>query len=192
MRMTISARRMELTEALRTHVESRLDKLRVHFDRVIDVDVVLTVEKHRHIAEVTLFANGVHMHSKEESEDMYASIDTAVERLHRQILKFKDRVGARRYAPVKIAAAALEAEEAVEEIGEEESSDDGSISHLASTQRPVHREKLTLKPMSVDEAILQLDLLQDEFLVFMNADTQQMNVVYTREDGSYAVIEPAY
>ncbi len=70
MQLDISARHMELTDALKSHVKTRLEKLRGHFDRVIDVNVVLSVEKHRHVAEVTLHANGVRIHGKESSLDM--------------------------------------------------------------------------------------------------------------------------
>lgn len=187
MRLNISARHMELTDALKTHVESRLEKVCIHFDRVIDADVVLDVSKHRHIAEVTLHANGVRMHSKEESGDMYASIDASVEKLHKQIHKFKDR-GARR-APVKIAEAAIMAEAAAEMPALAPTNGEAET---APARRSVRRESLSMKPMNVEEAVLQLDLLQDSFLVFMNADTQKVNVVYEKEDGSYAVIEPQY
>lgn len=187
MRLSISARRMELTDALRAHVQNRLEKLRFHFDRVMDADVVLTVEKHRHIAEVTLHANGVTMFSKESSSDMYASVDAAVEKLHKQIHKFKARRG--RFAPVKLAEAAVLVEEPVlAGAGSSLESEDGVAQ--AAPQPMVYREKVGVKPMSVEEAILQLDLLEDDFLMFTNAETQQVNVVYRKEDGAYGVIEP--
>jgi len=186
MHLNISARHMELTDSLKGHVETRLDKVRVHFDRVIDVEVVLDVEKHRHIAEVTLHANGVRMHSKEASPDMYASIDAAVDKLHKQIHKFKDREG--RFAPVKLSEAAVLAEEpALAAVGAS-----AAVEAPEPESRPIFREKISMKPMSVDEAALQLDLLQDRFLVFTNADTQKVNVIYAKDDGSLGVIEPQY
>lgn len=174
---------MELTDALKTHVETRLEKIRGHFDRVIDAEVVLGVEKHRHIAEVTLHANNVRMHSKEESPDMYQSIDLAVDKLHKQIHKFKERG---RYMPLKVVEAGA-AEEAAEipVTG-------GANPAEAMPQRVVISEKLTLKALTVEEALHQLDLLKDPFLVFTNVETQQMNVIYSKEDGTFAVIAPQY
>jgi putative sigma-54 modulation protein len=189
MRLTISARHMELTDALKTHVENRLEKVRGHFDRVIDAEVVLDIEKHRHIAEVTLHANGVRMHSKEQSPDMYQSIDAVVDKLHKQIHKFKERG---RYVPLKVTEATLLAQEEAPAVPVMASSGVNGEEKAAVSERPVLREKLTMKPMSVDEAILQLELMKEAFLVFTNADTQHVNVIYSKEDGSYAVIEPQY
>ncbi|MDX9974639.1 MAG: ribosome-associated translation inhibitor RaiA [FCB group bacterium] len=185
MQLTVSARHMELTDALKSHVETRLEKIRGHFDRVIDAEVVLGVEKHRHIAEVILHANNVRMHSKEESPDMYQSIDAAVDKLHKQIHKFKERG---RYMPLKIVQAELLAQdtEAPEPVAA------GANGTEQAEAKRVVTEKLVMKPMTVGEAILQLDLLHDPFLVFMNAESQQVNVVYSKEDGSYAVVEPQY
>lgn len=187
MRLTISSRHMEMTDALRSHVESRVEKVRCHFDRVIDAEVVLDVEKHRHIAEVTLHANGVRMHSKESSTDMYASIDAAVDKLHRQIHKFKDRVGRR--APVKLGEILVAAEAAAQATNGKEPVD--GVAAVAARPR-IHHETISMQPMTVDEALVQLELSQDPFLVFTNSETQQVNVLYTRDDGSYGHIEPQY
>lgn len=91
MQITIAGRHVEVTEALKAHIEKELEKTRGHFDRVIDANVVLTVEKHRHIAEITLNANGVRFHGKVSSPDMYTSVDATVDKLDNQIRKFKDR-----------------------------------------------------------------------------------------------------
>ena len=89
MRITISGRKMEVTDALREHIETGLAKVRTHFDKIIDANVVLAVEKRRHIAEVTLLANGIRIHGKEESDDMYASVDAVVLKLDKQVRRFK-------------------------------------------------------------------------------------------------------
>lgn len=186
MRVSIAGRHLDMTEALKSHVESRLDKVRNHFDKVIDVDVVLSVEKHRHIAEVTLHANGVRIHGKETSTDMYASVDQVVDKIDRQIRKFKDRW--QRFQPRK-GKLAVVAPEHLEAPVEERHATEGPAEEL---KRQVVREPLTMKPMTVDEAVLQLELANDTFFVFMNAETQHVNVLYAKHDGTYALIEPEY
>lgn len=182
MRVSIAARHLDMTDAIRSHVESRLDKVRQHFDRVIDVDVVLSVEKHRHTADVTVHANGVRIHGKETSTDMYTSVDTAVGKIDRQILKFKDRQ--HRYQP-RDGKVAVVAPEAIE-IPLEERHEDAAPGAKALVHEPI-----TTKPMSVDEAAMQLGLSNDTFLVFRNAQTQEVNVVYCKHDGTIGHIDPA-
>ena len=92
MKVTITGRHMDVTDALRAYIENGLEKIRVHFDRVIDAEVILSVEKHRHLAEMNLHANGVRIHSKESSSDMYASVDVVLDKLDTQVRKFKDRI----------------------------------------------------------------------------------------------------
>lgn len=186
MRVTVTGRHMELTSALRNYIESNLEKLAHHFDKVIDADVVLSVEKHRHIAEVNLHANGVRIHGKETSADMYASVDAVMNKLERQVRKYKDRIN--RHQP-RTSREARFYQHALLQLPE----DNG---HKESVQAPAHREvqreKLTMKPMTVDEGVMQLDLLDEPFLVFMNAETSQVNVLYKHSDGTLGLIEPQF
>ncbi len=176
---------MEMTEALKTYVEKNIEKLRGHFDKVITADVVLTVEKHRHIAEMTLTANGLRIHSKESSPDMYMSVDAVTNKLDKQITKFKTRI--QRHKPRE----SKESRNYLLNIVEIDHSDNGE-NERAPRHRIVQHEKLPMKPMSIDEAALQLELADDCFMVFSNAETQQVNVIYTREDGTYGLIEPQF
>ncbi len=188
MRVSIAGRHLEMTDALKSHVEERLDKVRAHFDKVIDVDVVLTVEKHRHIAEVTVHANGVRIHGKESSGDMYASVDMVIEKIDRQILKFKDRN--HRFQPRKGKVAVLPANEISAAVEAER--EEVAVATEPAGPRAVVREPLSMKPMNVDEAILQLEISNDSFLVFSNSDTQQVNVLYVKDDGTFGLIEPEF
>jgi len=181
---------METTDALKSHVETRLQKLRGHFDRVIDADVVLSVEKHRHIAEITLHANGIRIHGKESSGDMYASVDAVVEKLDKQVRKFKDRIN--RYQPRKGKEAREYSHNIIAFDGPRAEEASESAEPELGGHRIVLREKLAMKPMSVEEAAMQLELADEKFLVFSNADTQQVNVVYAREDGTYGLVEPQF
>lgn len=188
MNATITGRHMELTEALKSYIETGLRKIRAHFDKVIDVEVVLSVEKHRHIAEINLHANGVRIHSREESSDMYASVDAVLEKLTRQVRKYKDRIN--RHQPLTDRELRMYQHAVV--VPEPVNGDQ----HAEPTQEPQHqvvqREKLPMKPMTLDEAILQFELVEESFLVFTNAETSQVNVLYSRGDGSYGLIEPGF
>ena len=187
MNTTITGRHMEMTDALKAYIENGLQKIEAHFDKVIDADVVLDVEKHRHIAEINLHANGVRIHSREVTSDMYASVDAVLNKLEKQIRKFKDRINrhqprrtkeARDYMHAIIAMGG--AQEPVEDATEEAQS------------RVIQRERIPMKPMSVDEAVMQLELVDDKFLVFSNAETSQVNVLYARDDSTYGLIEPQF
>lgn len=187
MNLTITGRHMDLTEALKAYVETGVHKIRSHFDKVIDVDVVLTVEKHRQECEVNLHANGVRVHAKETTADMYASVDACLAKLDKQIKKFRDRIN--RHQP-RSSRETRAYHLGVIEMIEQEASGDGAVQVLAPAHRVVRREKLEMKPMSVDEATMQLDLIEERFIVFVNADSQQVNVMYARDDGTYGLIEP--
>ena len=184
MNVSISGRRMEVTDAIRDHVDSGLLKIKQHFDRVIDVKVVLSVEKRRHLAEINLHANGLQINAKESSDDMYGSIDSALQKIERQVTKHKGRI--QRHKP-RAMREAREIEHQVIEIAGGEDGDEASRTHEV-----IHREKVALKSLSVTEAAFQLDLLEDSFFVFSNAETQQVNVMYSRDDGTYGLIEPQF
>jgi putative sigma-54 modulation protein len=183
MNLSVTGRHVEVTDALKSYVEGGLTKLRTHFDKVIDANVVLSVEKHRHIAEINLHANGIRIHGKESSSDMYASVDAVLGKLDKQIRRFKDRIN--RHQPRVSKEETNYSHEIIQALEDKELADgNGSKHHV------VMREKLPVKPMSVDEAVMQLELVDDPFLVFTNADTRQVNVIYAREDGTYGLIEP--
>lgn len=189
MNVNLTGRHMEMTDALRAYIENGLKKIETHFDKIIEADVVLDVEKHRHIAEVNLHANGVRIHSREASADMYASVDAVMEKLEKQIRKFKDRIN--RHQPRR-ARENKAYQHAIISMGlidglEEDDNGDSQYAH-----KVVLREKIPLKPMNVDEAVMQLDLVEEPFLVFTNADTSQVNVLYAREDKTYGLIEPQF
>lgn len=183
MNISIATRHTELTPALRGHVESALGKIREHFDKVIDADVVLSVEKRRHIAEINLHANGLRINAKDSTEDMYSSVDGAVTKLDRQVLKHRDRI--KRHQP-RTSREARSYNHSIVNFDDVEP--DVEVSRPGS--RIIVHENVPIKPMSVQEATLQLDLVEDLFLVFENADTGRVNVVYKRADQKVGHIEP--
>ncbi len=191
MNVKITGRHMEMSDALKSYIENALNKLTHYFDKIITADVILDVEKHRHICEININANGMRIHSKEISTDMYASVDAVIEKLDRQIRKFKDKiknhkprsfVETRKYKHV-----ILEIKDEAEKIESKVNETDSGISHEI-----VHREQIVLKPMTVDEALMQIQLLEEPFLVFINLETSQVNVLYPRGNSTYGLIEPQF
>lgn len=190
MEHTIAGRHMEVTDALKDHIAGALDKIESHFDKVISADVVLSVEKLRHIAEINLVANGLRIHGREDSDDMYTSVDKVISKIDKQVLKHKSRIN--RHTP-RTAKEARHYEHAILAApggGDNGQSEVAVEEHV--THREVSREQIPMKPMTVDEAVMQLDLTDDLFLVFSNANTSQVNVLYKHKDGTFGLIEPQY
>lgn len=185
MNVTVTGRHMEMTDALKAHIDAALGKLESHFDKIIEVDVILDVQKNRHRAEINLHANGLHINGKEDTEDMYASVDAVVAKLDKQVRKYKDRIN--RHQP----RTSREARDYGHAILAVQQPVNGGNEH-EDTHREVHREKIVMKPLSVDEAVMQLELVHEPFLVFTNADTARVNVLYNRDDGTFGLIEPQF
>jgi putative sigma-54 modulation protein len=177
MKIAVRGKNIEATPALVDYAHKRLGKLDKHFDETADVQVVLSVIRDNHIVEVTVNLNGLIIRGEESTADMYASIDMVVDKLERQVKKYKTRMNrSLRQRGMRVISEKLAATEAEERVEEEPL--------LVKTKR------FSLKPMSVEEAILQMDLLGHNFFVFANADNDSISVVYRRNDGNYGLIEP--
>ena len=173
---TIRGKNVEVTPALRDYVEKRVGKITKYFENVGDISVLLSVEGKRHKVEVTApIVRGVLLRGEERSEDMYSSIDLVIEKLERQIRKQKTKLERRfRHGGFKA--------EAVETFAQPVPEED-DVFPVVKTKR------FSLQPMDVQEAIMQMNLLNHHFFVFRNAETEEVNVVYSRNDGKYALIE---
>ena len=184
MQITVTGRHFEITEPLRQHIETKTAKLGRYTDTIREVHVVLSVEKHRHLAEITLQANGTPIRGLEEKHDMYQAFDTVIEKIERQVKRLKDRETSRKgRVGSKEVSTIIEAETIAEEQVEDEPS---------GQPRVIRSPKMAIKPMSVDEAAMQMGLSDAEFLAFLNSDSDQMNVMYKRRDGNYGLIEPEF
>ncbi|HSB81202.1 MAG TPA: ribosome-associated translation inhibitor RaiA [Candidatus Methylomirabilis sp.] len=171
MQLSVKGRNLEVTDALRSYAEEKLRRLTKYFENIVTANVVLSLEKHRQIAEVTLRVRDLTIRAEESTEDLYSSIDLVVEKLERQILRYKERIAAH------VTRAASREERGASAAAEGES-------------RLVKTKRFAVKPAEVDEAIMQMDLLGHNFYVFRNARTDEVNVVYRRRDGHYGLIEP--
>jgi len=177
MQTSVTFRHMEASEPLRTYVQERTARLSRYIDRPMESQVTLTVQKFRHKAEVVINADGIRIAGEESHEDMYAAIDLVMDKIERQVKKYKEKI--RKHKPSQ----GKEIRWRREIYGQDSFEDD---------REPivVRTENYYVKPMSVDEAAMQMDLTENEFLVFNNASTQMVNVIYRRKDGNYGLIVP--
>jgi len=179
MKIIFKGKHIEVTDAIRNYIEKRLSKIERHFDHILEVIVTLSVEKSRQIVEVTLQTNRALIRAEEETDDMYTSIDKVADKLERQIKKYKEKYFQKPYPGTEKIVLANK------EIDVEDSEPD-KIAKIVKTKR------FAIKPMSVEEAAMQMDLLGHNFFVFANDNTNKVNVLYKRRDGNFGLIEPEF
>ncbi len=178
MKITIRGKNVPVTDALREYVEKRLSKLTRYFDSIQEAQVTVSTVGDNYAVEVTVPLNGGMILRGEEMsrENYYEAVDLVSEKLERQIRKQRTKLYRKfRHKGLK---------SLIVEMGEESLPDEEPA--------VVKTKRFFMKPMPVDEAILQMNLLGHDFFVFSNADTEQMNVLYKRKDGNYGLIEPEF
>ena len=178
MQVAVTFRHMETDEGVKAYVEEKVQKLQKYINNVMEVHVVLSVEKFRHIAEITIVGNGGTFNSQGRDNDLYAAIDQTVEKMERQIRERREKVRRKR-ANSSPSKARLQLGEETDEKREE-----------GDTPFPLQRKHTIAKSMSLEEAVSQLHLSKKDFLVFINSDSGQMNVVHRAKDGGYEWVEP--
>jgi|SRR5688572_5425629 len=179
MKVSVTFRHMKPSDPIREYAEDRIDKITKIIDRGGEAQVVLSVEKHLHVAHIELLTEGaLRIRSIEKTEDMYGSIDAAVDKIVRQVKRYREKIKSHREA--------MNGRELPHQILEmpEEAPTNGNTPH-----RIVRTETIVAKEMNIDDAVMQMDLLHTDFLVFTNALSHQVNVVYRLEDGQYGLIE---
>ncbi len=176
MRYTIVGRNIEVTPALKDAIIDKIGKLDRYFTPDTEVNVTLSVQKGRQSIEVTIPIKGTIIRAEESSSDMYVSIDLVEEIIERQILKYKKKLVDRKQSSPSFSEAFLQEDNP---ITEEEI-------------KIVKTKKFAIKPMDPEEACLQMELLGHNFYVFLNAEDDQVCVVYKRKGGTYGLIEPEF
>ena len=173
MKITISGKNIDVTPVLRQTVNEKLGKLDRYFTPDTQVNVTLSVEKERHKIEVTIPVKGRIIRSEQVSNDMYVSIDLVEEVIERQLRKYKNKI--------------IDKKQSAENFQKAYVDND----YLENEEiRIVRTKKFDIKPMYPEDACVQMELLGHNFFVFMNADTDQVNVVYKRKGNTYGLIEP--
>lgn len=172
MKLNIKGRNIELTDALRQYIEKRINKFEKFLAELSEAVVTISTEKFTHKIDVLLKVNGHLIQAEGKTEDLYSAVDQVVEKLEKQILKYKEKVqNKNKKDSNKYNVAPAESSEIAKKI--------------------VKFKKFDLRPMAPDEAVDQMELLDKDFFIFLNSFTGDINVVYRRKDGNYGLIEPA-
>lgn len=180
MKCSVTFRHMKPSDAVRQYAEERVDKVTKIIDRDVEAQVVLSLESHLHVAHIELITDGsLHIRGADKSSDMYASIDAAVDRILRQVKRYRSKI--RSHRPDTAPGRELPHHVLALEAGDD----------APEPKKPqiVRQETVIARAMGVDDAVMQMDLMDTDFLVFTNAESQNVNVVYRLPDGQYGLIE---
>ncbi|MEY8337916.1 ribosome-associated translation inhibitor RaiA [Lachnospiraceae bacterium 62-35] len=175
MRYVITGRNIEVTPALKAAVEDKIGKLERYFTPDTEVIVTLSVQKERQKIEITIPMKGNIIRAEESSSDMYVSIDLVEEIIERQIKKYKKKLIDKKQSALSFSDAFMEEENEIDE-----------------DVRIVKTKRFGIKPMDPEEACVQMELLGHSFYVFLNSETDEVNVVYKRKGSTYGLIEPEF
>jgi len=176
MQTSVTFKNIDSSENLRSYVADKLDRFDKYLYNPAEASVVLSVEKFRHIAEININGDRLNIQGKEETEDMYSAIDMVLDKLEKQIKKNKEKLSDKRSGARHRAKAGLTSE---------------AISIDDDVEKQIKIKNIEYKPMDVDEAIMQMQLVDDNFMVFTNARDSRVNVLYRRKDGHYGLIQPS-
>jgi putative sigma-54 modulation protein len=177
MNITVTGRHIQVTENLKKYATDKLKKFEKYLGATFEAIVTLDVEKYRHKADVLIRADSKKIQAESVTNEMYTSIDEVTDKLERQVKKLKGKYASQRK------------KETFEEEGATEQPSAEIAEVLEETPIIVKEKPIYVKPMSPEEAAMQLDLMNITFLVFTNASTSEINVIYKRGDGNYGVIE---
>jgi len=181
MNIIVTGRHLELDDDIKDYAEKKLLKAETFFDQIIEAHIVMSAEKHRRSAEVTLNAKNVTFHANVETDDIYRAIDSVMEKVEAQVKKYKEKIRDHKHRTKGIVA--LDEETDIEDDLE-------NAPESSSEIQIVKVSKFAQKPMTTEEAAMQIKLTDKHFLMFSNFQTNQINVVYKRKDGTYGWIEP--
>lgn len=177
--ITVTGRHLTITPAIEDYARKKVENIHIDFPRILDAHFILEVDKFRQVAELVLHCgNHITIEARDVHEDLYAAIDQVVDKAERQIRKYKTRIQDHR--PRRATLRHFDEQVFTHDLHEE----DGRTHHIRTEQYPC-------KPMFVDEAVLQLEVSdRREFLVFLNAETEKVNVLYRRRNGDFGLIQP--
>jgi len=173
MQTSVTFKNLDSSDNLRSYVQNKLNRFDKYLYNPAEAKVVLSVEKFRHIAEINIIGDRLNIVGKEETEDMYSAIDKVLDKLEKQIKKNKQKSRKHR-GGAKSKRALIEESNIMDE----------------DREREIIIQNIEYKPMHIDDAVMQMDLEKVNFLVFTNARSERVNVLYQRKDGNYGLIQP--
>lgn len=175
MQTSVTFKNLDPSDHIKSYVSEKLNRFDKYLYNTAEANVVLSVEKFRHIAEINIIGDRLNINGKEETEDMYSAIDMTLDKLEKQIKKNKEKVRERRSGKNNPKGMLID-----ETIGVDE-----------DMEKQVIVKNIDYKPMDTDEAVMQMELANGNFLVFTNARSGMVNVIYRRNDGNYGLIQPS-
>jgi len=178
MKIIVTGRNFEITPALREYAEKKIAKFERYLSNITEAIITLSIQKYQHKAEVLLKANGYMIQAEGVTGEIYSSIDEVVEKLEKQIKKYKEKINSHRKGENKAPQSTTVTFAT------------GSSAETETEPRIIKLKRFEIKPMSPEEAAMQMELLDKSFFVFENDRTGQLNVIYKRTDGNYGLIEP--
>lgn len=188
MQLTVHGRHLEVTDWIRQYIDKKVSRLERYLPQMQEMRAELTQSEtraaaDRYTAQITVWANGQILRAEESTSDIFASIDATIDKMAKQLQRFKGRrYESRRRAS---AAASMEAElNALTPAPEDEEPEDGFDGAI------IRRKQFALEPMNEEEALEQMELLGHDFFVFFNPDVNAVNVIYRRRDGNYGLLQP--
>ena len=179
MQLSVTFRHMEPSDALKEYAYDKISRIEKYFDSAMEAQVVLSVEKFRHTADVTIFSDGLKIKGQGQTEDMYSAIDTVIDKMERQARRYREKIKGRKSGQ-RVKTRSVQMNIIAPEV--EDESDRGP--------QIIRTMQVPAKPMDTDEAVLQLELSREQFLVFTDAETEVIKVLYRRDDGNYGLLEP--
>lgn len=191
MQLSVTFRHMDASDALRDYAREKVDRINKYFPDPIKGHVVLACERgYNHTADVTLtLRNGLVIKGVEVTEDMYSSIDLVMAKIERQVRRYKEKIRSHRPGTLP----PLEVQHSVVELARGEIDEAAPVDNQPepTDHRPkvIKQSKFEVKPLSVDEAVMQMNLLGNDFHVFTDTTSHEVNVIYKRDDGTYGLIE---
>ena len=185
MQITYTFRNLDSSNALKEYAKEKVERVNRYLDRASEAHVVCFLERHHHVCDITIHAGAFSMRGREKSEDFYASVDLAMDKIERQLKRYKEKLKAHhKGAPHHNAEEAPRIHHHVIEMTPAGERPD------EVTSRVIKSSEFVARPMAVEEAVMQMDLMNNDFLVFTNTRTTEINVIYRRKDGHYGLIEP--
>jgi putative sigma-54 modulation protein len=172
MQTDITFKNIDSSDALKDYAFKRLSKMDKYIDRTAEAHVVLSVEKRRHKADVTLTADGAVINAVEITEDLYSAIDMVMDKLERQIKKHKEKIQGKKVQSKTPQAAVA------------------SPAGKKTKPRLIYEKNYAVSPMSVEEALDLMEEAPEKFVIFQNTESKQLNLIYKRQDGKFALVEP--
>jgi putative sigma-54 modulation protein len=181
MNMNITFRHLDPIDSLKVYAQEKVERVNKYLERAGEAHVVLSVEKHLHHADIRIQSGSFIMRGREKSEDMYASIDLAMDKIEKQLKRYKEKLKQHHGRERVHHRDQLIRHKVYENLGSETNVDPPS--------KVMKSNEFLSHPMGIEEAVMQMDLMNNEFYVFTNSTTMEMNVVYHRKDGRIGLIE---